>query len=80
MTAMQDAPLSQFAIDRELSPRLRWHCEPKQWSIDPVASALRIRTDPGTDFWQRTHYAFEADNGHFLLVSMLVESIRRVRT
>jgi regulation of enolase protein 1 (concanavalin A-like superfamily) len=27
---------------------------------------LIVRPDPGTDFWQRTHYGFEADNGHFL--------------
>ncbi len=25
-----------------------------------------IETAAGTDFWQRTHYGFRADNGHFL--------------
>jgi regulation of enolase protein 1 (concanavalin A-like superfamily) len=27
---------------------------------------LRIEPNGGTDFWQRTHYGFEADNGHLL--------------
>lgn len=44
----------------------RWHCEPARWSIDDVARRLKLSTDAGTDFWQRTHYGFEVDNGHFL--------------
>jgi uncharacterized protein len=27
---------------------------------------LTVRTAAETDFWQRTHYGFQADNGHFL--------------
>jgi len=27
---------------------------------------LHIRTAPDTDFWQRTHYGFRRDSGHFL--------------
>lgn len=34
-----------------------------------VSSGLHITTDPGTDFWQRTHYGFRNDNGHALLGS-----------
>jgi regulation of enolase protein 1 (concanavalin A-like superfamily) len=51
-----------------LDARLRWHCEPPQWSVD----AGRLRVEPGaaTDFWQRTHYGFSADNGHFLHTEM----------
>ncbi len=40
-----------------------WHCEPKNWSLDD--GRLLMRPDPATDFWQRTHYGFQADNGHF---------------
>jgi uncharacterized protein len=49
-----------------VDPRLRWHCEPSRWSLDPVNRHLRIEPGGGTDFWQKTHYGFEADNGHLL--------------
>jgi regulation of enolase protein 1 (concanavalin A-like superfamily) len=65
---MQDASMRDFIVDNKLNPRLLWHCEPLRWSIEPAAGALVLRTDPGTDFWQRTHYGFEADNGHFLFL------------
>jgi hypothetical protein len=29
-------------------------------------SKIRPEPDAPTDFWQRTHYGFRADNGHFL--------------
>lgn len=40
-----------------------WHCEPKRWSLDD--GKLGLHPDPSTDFWQRTHYGFQVDNGHF---------------
>jgi uncharacterized protein len=49
-----------------LHPQLRWHCEPARWSIESPRHCLRIEPNSGTDFWQRTHYGFEADNGHLL--------------
>ncbi len=49
-----------------VNSRLAWHCEPKLWSVDPSVPCLRVSPDAATDFWQRTHYGFEADNGHFL--------------
>jgi len=61
-----DLPLRQQFDGAPLDPRLRWHCEPPRWHIDPDASALILEPASGTDFWQRTHYGFEADNGHFL--------------
>lgn len=51
-----------------LHPALRWHCEPRRWSL--VEACLRIEPEAGTDFWQRTHYGFEADNGHALLAPL----------
>jgi regulation of enolase protein 1 (concanavalin A-like superfamily) len=65
---MSDEPFNEAFSGRSLSPRLRWHCEPANWQIDSQASCLRVRTDAATDFWQRTHYGFEADNGHFLFL------------
>lgn len=53
-----------------LDPRLRWHCEPFRWSVHPEGPFLRVEPDAATDFWQRTHYGFEADNGHFLFAEV----------
>lgn len=64
--AVPDAPLHEDFTGPSLDARLRWRCEPASWRIDPEAGSLRVLTDPKTDFWQRTHYGFEADNGHFL--------------
>jgi hypothetical protein len=50
----------------DLHPKLRWHCEPSRWTLLPAEHALRIEPDAGTDFWRKTHYGFEVDNGHFL--------------
>lgn len=50
----------------ELNSLLEWRCEPKKWYIDTTRSQLVLETDQETDFWQKTHYGFEADNGHFL--------------
>lgn len=47
---------------------MRWHCEPARWSLGE--RGLRIEPDAGTDFWQRTHYGIEADNGHALLAAV----------
>jgi regulation of enolase protein 1 (concanavalin A-like superfamily) len=49
-----------------LDERLTWFCEPRDWSVSTVERTLRIEPDAHTDFWQKTHYGFEADNGHFL--------------
>ena len=52
----------------DLHSALRWYCEPSTWSIE--ADHLVIAPDAKTDYWQRTHYGFSADNGHFLYVSV----------
>jgi uncharacterized protein len=56
--------LSEHFIGPDLDPRLKWHCPPARWSIR--ASCLIMQPDAKTDFWQRTHYGFSADNGHLL--------------
>lgn len=48
----------------ELHKNLTWFCEPSKWSVKE--GQLHIIPDEATDFWQRTHYGFQADNGHFL--------------
>ncbi len=52
----------------KISSKLHWHSEPKKWKI--VKGQLQISPDPNTDFWQRTHYGFQADNGHFLYTNI----------
>jgi regulation of enolase protein 1 (concanavalin A-like superfamily) len=49
---------------RSLDERLAWHCPPAKWSL--AHSRLIVFPDAKTDYWQKTHYGFEADNGHFL--------------
>jgi regulation of enolase protein 1 (concanavalin A-like superfamily) len=53
-----------------LDQRLKWSCPPAHWSIDPSRGVLIVRPDTGTDFWQKTHYGFSADNGHFLFAEI----------
>lgn len=48
--------------------RLKWHCEPSNWNI--TGGRLVIAPDSSTDFWSKTHYGFEADNGHFLYANI----------
>ena len=43
---------------------MEWFNEPKQWQTGPDG-AIEVTTGPGTDFWQKTHYGFQRDNGHF---------------
>jgi regulation of enolase protein 1 (concanavalin A-like superfamily) len=50
----------------ELSTMFIWHHEPESWQIKN--NQLIITSEKETDFWQRTHYGFQADNGHFLYV------------
>ena len=43
---------------------MSWLHEPT-WRID--SDSLIVRTQHDSDFWQRTHYGFQRDNGHALL-------------
>lgn len=52
----------------DLNKQLQWHCEPSKKKIEN--GQLLVSSDAGTDFWQKTHYGFEVDNGHFLHASI----------
>ena len=67
---MADLVLCETFRGPALDPRLRWFCEPGGWRIEPSTPALVVEPDGETDFWQRTHYGFQADNGHFLYVEV----------
>lgn len=51
-------------------PRLQWFHAPQKWSIQPDGSVLRVEPEAKTDYWQKTHYGFKADNGHFLFAEV----------
>ena len=40
-----------------------WINPPTKWSLEN--QALKVVTDPSTDFWRETHYGFTRDTGHF---------------
>ena len=63
---MIDTPLLETFRQPTLDAALRWQAEPSRWRIDTARGCLCVEPDAGTDFWQRTHYGFEVDNGHFL--------------
>jgi regulation of enolase protein 1 (concanavalin A-like superfamily) len=63
---MPDIDLHEDFSKPLLHPALRWQAEPARWHIDRERACLCIAPDAKTDFWQRTHYGFEVDNGHFL--------------
>lgn len=47
-----------------LDKTLTWLNEPERWKLEN--NQLHVYTEAKTDFWQRTHYGFRANNGHFL--------------
>lgn len=63
---MTDVAIHDNFSGSVLHPALRWQSEPARWQIDTGRGCLSVEPDAGTDFWQRTHYGFEVDNGHFL--------------
>lgn len=67
---MSQSYIQESFAQPALHAALRWHCEPARWSVQPNPCCLRIEPEAGTDFWQRTHYGFEADNGHFLYTAV----------
>ena len=45
----------------------KWLNQPKVSKI--TERSVSIRTEPDTDFWQRSYYGFRNDNGHALLLA-----------
>lgn len=68
---MAGGPMESFLIHEtfkgeNLHPSLEWLNPPASWRVDAARSRLLVEPSAETDFWQRTHYGFRADNGHFL--------------
>jgi len=47
-----------------------WSNEPADWEL---SDTLKIQTLPDTDYWQRTHYGFQRDDGHFYYTTLSVD-------
>ena len=61
-----------------LPAEFHWFNEPPEYHLE---DGLHLRTRGDTDFWQRTHYGFQRDDGHclFCRVSGDFELVCRVR-
>ncbi|WP_195932419.1 DUF1349 domain-containing protein [Turicibacter sanguinis] len=44
-----------------------WIYEPKKYNLSD--EKLIIKTEPKTDFWQKTYYGFQNDNAPALLIN-----------
>ena len=51
-------------FDNQPDSDLTWFCPPRNWSLEE--GGLTLFPEAKTDYWQRTHYGFQNDNGHFL--------------
>lgn len=65
---MSEIILEETFEKSTLDPRLTWYCPPRQWVIEE--GRLVIQPDEKTDYWQKTHYGFAVDNGHFLYLPL----------
>lgn len=65
---MNEMILFEHFDQPELDKRLNWFCPPAQWSTSD--SRLVFLPEAKTDYWQKTHYGFSADNGHFLYLQL----------
>lgn len=45
------------------SEKMKWYKQPDRWKIE--GSKLMLTAEPKTDYWQKTHYGYSTDNGHF---------------
>ncbi len=60
--------LSEHFSKPDLDPRLKWYNPPTRFEV--AKGRLFIYPDAKTDYWQKTHYGFSADNGHFLYMEV----------
>jgi regulation of enolase protein 1 (concanavalin A-like superfamily) len=58
-------PIHESFLQPSLPQDFYWFNEPRRYQL---GNGLEIFTDEKTDFWQRTHYGFQRDDGHCLFV------------
>jgi regulation of enolase protein 1 (concanavalin A-like superfamily) len=67
---MTETWLNETFDNPVLDSRLQWFNPPQKWSVNLATSVLAVEPEAKTDYWQKTHYGFEADNGHFLFAEL----------
>src|SRR5438552_14345787 len=73
------ADIHESFVRPTLHPALRWHREPPRWTVRLAERCLRVEPAAATDFWQKTHYGFEADNGHFVFAEVTGDFVLSTR-
>lgn len=68
---MPGCRLSERFDRPHLDPRLVWMNEPPRWQVLPAEGLLRVEPAAQTDFWCKTHYGFEVNNGHLLAMDVV---------
>jgi regulation of enolase protein 1 (concanavalin A-like superfamily) len=63
---MKNYILNETFSQDSMDPQLNWLNAPQQYYQDTQEKCLVIAQEAHTDFWQKTHYNFTPDNGHFL--------------
>lgn len=66
--AMLQPLLEETFRNPVLDTRLAWLHEPPSWQHQPDRGVLRVAPAARTDLWRTTHYGFDADNGHSLVL------------
>ncbi len=61
---MKQKILNEYFSQKSFDNRLTWYNEPDRWELKE--GKLSVYPLAETDFWQKTHYGFSADSGHFL--------------
>ena len=64
-------------FDNQPDSDLTWCCPPRNWSLEE--DGLTLFPDAKTDYWQRTHYGFQNDNGHFFYIEVSGDFILTVK-
>ncbi len=70
---MQGIKLKTGEVDRVFY----WSNPPHDWKLD---ESIAVSSSPNTDYWQRTHYGFRRDDGHFLATHINFDFNITVRT
>ena len=59
-------PLVEKFQQPTLPPAFHWFNQPDRYQL---GAGLEVFTDEKTDFWQKTHYGFQRDDGHCLFTT-----------
>ena len=54
-------------FEQQAESSFEWRNAPARWEVDPATRRLVVEPGGRTDYWSKTAYGFEADNGPALL-------------